>query len=39
MLPELEKETMSCVKVKKLVDALQYSLITQNDTLKKTCVK
>ena len=26
---------MSCQKVKKLVNALQYSLIIQNDTLKK----
>ena len=38
ILPQLEQETTSCIKVKKLVNALQYSLIIQNDTLKKTCL-
>ena len=39
ILPQLEQETMSCIKVKKLVNALQYSLIIQNDTLKKLVFK
>ena len=39
ILPQLEQETMSCTKVKKLVNALQYSLIIQNDTLKKLVFK
>ena len=38
-LTQLEQETMSCIKVKKLVNALQYSLIIQNDTLKKLVLK
>ena len=37
ILPQLEQEIMSCINVKKLVDALQNSLVIQNDTLKKTC--
>ena len=39
ILPQLEQETMSCIKVKKLVNAFQYCLIIQNDALKKLVLK
>ena len=38
ILPQLEQETMSCIKPKELVNALQYSLIIQTDTLKNLSI-